>query len=96
MKKGIHPKYEKCIVKCVCGNTFETRSTVPAIDIEVCGACHPMYTGKKKIVDTTGRVERYEARLKQKQKKVKAKKEKRVDKKASKKKDKTGAADKKT
>lgn len=75
MKKGIHPKYGKCIVKCVCGNTFETRSTKPEILVEVCSACHPFYTGKKKIVDTTGRIDRYERIVKKTQvKKAKPKK----------------------
>ncbi len=78
MKKGIHPKYNKCIVKCVCGNTFETESTLNAINIEVCSACHPIYTGQKKIVDSTGRVDRYNKLLEQKKKSVRSKKEKRT------------------
>jgi len=77
MKKGIHPQYGKCIVKCVCGNTFETRSTIPEIKVEVCGACHPVYTGKKKVVDTTGRVERYKKMLSQKKENIVSKREKR-------------------
>ncbi len=62
MKKGIHPEYVKAIVICACGNTFETRSTVPEIKVEVCSKCHPFYTGKQKIVDTEGRVERFRRR----------------------------------
>ena len=60
MKKKIHPKYNECNVKCVCGNTFVTKSTLNEINVEVCGACHPVYTGKQKIVDSTGRVERFQ------------------------------------
>jgi len=59
MKKDIHPKYEECSVKCVCGNAFITKSTIATINVEVCGACHPVYTGKQKMVDSTGRVERF-------------------------------------
>jgi large subunit ribosomal protein L31 len=59
MKAGIHPKYEKAMVVCACGNTFETRSTVPAIHVEICSACHPFFTGRQKLVDTAGRVERF-------------------------------------
>ncbi len=60
MKSDIHPKYAKSTVKCACGATFETRSTKPELLVEICSACHPFYTGKKKIIDTTGRVERFE------------------------------------
>ena len=66
MKKGIHPKYEKCVVKCACGETFETRSTKAEIFVEICSACHPFYTGKKKIVDSTGRVDRFKRMLEKK------------------------------
>ena len=59
MKKGIHPKYGKSTVTCSCGNTFETRSTNPDIRVEICSACHPFYTGKQKIMDTEGRVEKF-------------------------------------
>lgn len=59
MKSNIHPKYAKSIVKCACGASFETRSTKPEILIEICSACHPFYSGKTKIIDTTGRVERF-------------------------------------
>jgi len=62
MKAGIHPKYEKAQVTCACGNTFETRSTVDEIRVEICSACHPFYTGKQKIVDTEGRVEKFLSR----------------------------------
>jgi large subunit ribosomal protein L31 len=59
MKKGIHPKYDFVTVTCACGNTFQTRSTIGKIETEICSACHPFYTGKQKLVDTAGRVERF-------------------------------------
>lgn len=59
MKKGIHPAYRRCEVTCVCGNSFVTRSTVPQIKLEICSECHPFFTGKQKIIDSTGRVERF-------------------------------------
>jgi large subunit ribosomal protein L31 len=59
LKKGIHPKYVRTKVVCVCGNQFETRSTVPEIRVEICSSCHPYFTGKQKLVDTAGRVERF-------------------------------------
>jgi len=60
MKEGIHPKYYKVQVSCACGNHFETRSTKPEIRLEICSACHPFYTGKQKLVDTAGRIERFQ------------------------------------
>ncbi|HGY92966.1 MAG TPA: 50S ribosomal protein L31 [Planctomycetes bacterium] len=62
MKKGIHPKYVECHVTCGCGNTFVTRATVEELRVEICGACHPFYTGKQKFVDTAGRVEKFRRR----------------------------------
>ena len=59
MKEGIHPKYDACNVSCAYGNTFVSRSTVGDIKVEICSACHPFYTGKQKLVDTAGRVEKY-------------------------------------
>lgn len=59
MKKGIHPEYVKAKVSCACGNTFETRSTKPAINLDICSACHPFYTGKQKLIDSEGRVDRF-------------------------------------
>ena len=60
MKEGIHPKYEEIEVTCSCGTVFKTRSTGgKPLHIEVCSSCHPFYTGKQKIVDTAGRVERF-------------------------------------
>lgn len=62
MKKEIHPKYDKARVICACGNTFETRSTKKEIHVEVCSACHPFFTGKQKIFDSAGRVEKFNRR----------------------------------
>lgn len=59
MKKGIHPEYQECTVICACGNTFKTRSTKKEIRVEICSQCHPFFTGKQKIVDTAGRVEKF-------------------------------------
>ena len=59
MKKDIHPTYEKTTITCVCGNVIETRSTAKDINVEICSQCHPFYTGKQKLVDTAGRVERF-------------------------------------
>ncbi|HPO16771.1 MAG TPA: 50S ribosomal protein L31 [Candidatus Hydrogenedentes bacterium] len=60
MKQGIHPEYVTATVKCACGNTFQTKSTKPAINVEICSNCHPFYTGKQKFVDSEGRVERFQ------------------------------------
>jgi large subunit ribosomal protein L31 len=63
MKKDIHPEYYDCTVVCSCGNTFKTRSTKKEIRVEICSNCHPFYTGKQKLVDSGGRVERFKKRL---------------------------------
>jgi len=63
MKEGIHPKYELTKITCVCGNVIETRSTVKDINVEICSACHPFFTGKQKLVDTAGRIERFNKRF---------------------------------
>jgi len=62
MKQGIHPEYVSATVRCSCGNTFATRSTKADIHVEICSACHPFYTGKQKLVDAGGRVERFQRR----------------------------------
>jgi len=62
LKKDIHPNYVDCTITCACGNVFQTRSTLPKIHVEICSACHPFYTGKQKLVDTAGRIERYRKR----------------------------------
>ncbi|MCL2335513.1 MAG: 50S ribosomal protein L31 [Endomicrobia bacterium] len=63
MKEGIHPKYEDCTVSCACGYTFKTRSTKPVIKLEICSNCHPFFTGKQKLIDTAGRVEKFQKRF---------------------------------
>ncbi len=60
MKQGIHPDYIETKVTCSCGNTFTTRSVKPELHVELCNQCHPFYTGKQKLVDTGGRVERFQ------------------------------------
>jgi len=63
MKPKIHPKYVDCTVTCACGNTFETRSTKSdKLKVEICSNCHPFYTGKQKILDTAGRIEKFNRR----------------------------------
>ncbi len=62
MKTGIHPNYVETTVHCSCGETFTTHSTVPDIHADVCSKCHPFYTGKQKIIDLGGRVEKFERR----------------------------------
>lgn len=59
MKKGIHPEYVECRVTCACGNTFMTRATKKEIRVEICSQCHPFFTGKQKLVDSAGRVEKF-------------------------------------
>ncbi|ACI20423.1 MULTISPECIES: 50S ribosomal protein L31 [Thermodesulfovibrio] len=59
MKEKIHPEYKEAKVVCACGETFVTRSTKPVIKVDICSKCHPFYTGKQKIVDTEGRVEKF-------------------------------------
>jgi large subunit ribosomal protein L31 len=63
MKKGIHPEYSETKITCACGNVIETRSTKKNIRIEVCSQCHPFYTGKQKLVDSAGRVERFQKKF---------------------------------
>ena len=59
MREGIHPDYKTATVKCACGEVFETKSTRETINVEICSKCHPFYTGKQKLVDTGGRVEKF-------------------------------------
>jgi len=67
MKKNIHPKYySNAHIKCSCGNIIKVGSTKPNIDIEICSNCHPFYTGKEKLIDTAGRLDKYKKRLAQK------------------------------
>jgi large subunit ribosomal protein L31 len=60
MKANIHPKYEEAKVTCACGESWTTRSTKKDIHVEICSACHPFFTGKQKLIDTAGRVERFQ------------------------------------
>jgi len=62
MKAGIHPEYVESHVRCSCGNEFTTRSTVAELHVELCSECHPFYTGKQKLVDSGGRIEKFEKR----------------------------------
>jgi large subunit ribosomal protein L31 len=87
MKKDIHPQYyPKAKVKCACGNEFFIGSTRPEISVEICYSCHPFYTGKEKLIDTAGRVERFKARKEKMSKTpIRKKSEKRAIKKSKKK-----------
>ncbi len=60
MKPGIHPEYVPAIISCACGETIHTRSTVPALRVEICSKCHPLFTGRQKLIDSEGRVERFQ------------------------------------
>ncbi|MBS6475006.1 MAG: 50S ribosomal protein L31 [Clostridiales bacterium] len=62
MKEGIHPNYKKAVVRCACGETFETGSVKDELKVEICSKCHPFYTGKQKLVDTGGRVDKFKKR----------------------------------
>ncbi|MFA5624733.1 MAG: 50S ribosomal protein L31 [Bradymonadales bacterium] len=59
MKKGIHPEYKACKISCACGSVIETKSTIGDHSVEICSQCHPLFTGKQKMIDTAGRVERF-------------------------------------
>jgi large subunit ribosomal protein L31 len=63
VKPGIHPKYQEVEARCACGNTFKTRSTKPELHLEICSQCHPFFTGRQKLIDTEGRVERFTKRF---------------------------------
>ncbi len=67
MKQGIHPKYQTTTVTCACGNVFQTRSTRENLRVDVCSNCHPFYTGEQKLMDTGGRVERFQRRAARRQ-----------------------------
>jgi len=68
MKKEIHPQYKRAVITCICGNSFETRSTVGDLKVEICSKCHPFFTGKQKLVDSAGRVERFKRKYAKKAK----------------------------
>ena len=89
MKKGIHPQYHpEAEIKCACGNVIKVGSTQASMSTEICSACHPFYTGKKKMIDTTGRVDRFKKRMEKsskiKETTLKSKKEKKAAKRAKK------------
>ncbi len=63
MKEGIHPKYVDCTVRCACGETYQTKSTKGDMKVDICSKCHPFYTGRQKLVDTGGRVDRFNRRF---------------------------------
>lgn len=69
MRKGIHPEYFETTITCACGNVINTRSTVKDIKVEICSRCHPFFTGKQKLIDTAGRVEKYRTKYSKKRKK---------------------------
>lgn len=71
MKEGIHPELHKIMVNCSCGHKFETLSTMPKLSVAICSHCHPYYTGKQKIMDTAGRVEKFKTRYAKKDEPVK-------------------------
>ena len=62
MKKNIHPDCKVCTISCACGNTFETKSNVETLRIDICSSCHPFFTGEQKLVDAAGRVEKFKAK----------------------------------
>ncbi len=64
MKTGIHPEYKAATITCACGNIIETRSTVQKIHVEICSSCHPFFTGKQKLIDSAGRVEKFRKKYK--------------------------------
>ncbi len=66
MKKGIHPELVDCTVTCACGNTFVTKSQKPEMRIDICNECHPFFTGEERMVDTAGRIEKFNARYNKK------------------------------
>ena len=86
MKADIHPKYQKAIITCACGNKIQTGSVKEKMEVEICSACHPFYTGQEKLIDTAGRVEKFKARVTKaasapkKEKKARTSKNKKADK----------------
>ena len=63
MRREIHPDYGPAVVRCACGNVIETRSTKPEIAVDVCSACHPLFTGRQKLVDTAGRIDKFQKKF---------------------------------
>ena len=60
MKEGIHPTYGPSVIRCACGNVIETKGTRPQMSVDICSGCHPFFTGKQKLVDTAGRIDRFQ------------------------------------
>lgn len=75
MKKGIHPTYGPTVIRCACGNIIETRSTKEQVTVQICSNCHPFFTGKQKLVDAAGRIERFQKKYAKQPKKTTRKKE---------------------
>lgn len=63
MKKEIHPNYAAAVIRCACGNVIETRSTKPEIAVDICSACHPLFTGRQKLIDTAGRIDKFQKKF---------------------------------
>ena len=63
MKKDIHPNYGPAVIRCACGNVIETRSTKAEITVDICSACHPLFTGRQKLVDTAGRIDKFQKKF---------------------------------
>ncbi len=80
MKKDIHPQYGPAVIQCACGNVIETRSTKERIQVEICSACHPFFTGKQKLIDTAGRIDRFKKKFGDKVNIVSQKKQKKAEK----------------
>lgn len=72
MKSGIHPDYQPTTITCACGEVIHTRSTVPALRVEICSKCHPLFTGRQKLIDTEGRVDRFRRKYPKKPKVAKS------------------------
>jgi large subunit ribosomal protein L31 len=66
MKKDIHPNYQACTITCACGNVITTRSVVASVQVDVCSSCHPFFTGKQKLMDTAGRIDRFKKKFQDK------------------------------
>ena len=66
MKKDIHPQYQSCTIQCACGNSIKTRSVLPQIQVDICSSCHPFFTGKQKLMDTAGRIDRFKKKFQDK------------------------------
>jgi large subunit ribosomal protein L31 len=81
MKKDIHPQYHQATVHCACGNTWKTGSTMPEINVEICSKCHPFYSGKEKVLDTSGRIDKFKKRMAKSEESLKVKPAKKARKK---------------